>query len=239
MGARLRVAGRPAEARREVRGKAGEKLRAAAGTVALNRRLTELVRDLDLPVEPASLRRRPYDLAAFTSLLDELEFRNASLRQRLFAADPGGGRPPPDAEPDHVQGRELGPDELAPWLASHATGLTGLVADCTWVRGAGDIARIALAAGDGNAASFEPSVLTAEDERAFAAWLADPARPKALHDVKSLLRVLGERGRASTGSPPTPRWPPTSCCRAWPPTGSPTSRAAISGAARPPRARPG
>ncbi|GAA2274937.1 DNA polymerase I [Actinomadura luteofluorescens] len=178
----------------EVSGKAGEKLRAAAGTVALNRRLTELVRDLDLPVEPAGLRRRPYDLAAFTSLLDELEFRNASLRQRLFAADPGGGRPPPDAEPDHVQGRELGPDELAPWLASHATGLTGLAADYTWVRGAGDITRIALAAGDGEAASFEPSVLTAEDERAFAAWLADPARPKALHDVKSLLRVLGERG---------------------------------------------
>src|SRR5690606_39911502 len=76
----------------EVRGKAGERLRAALGTVRLNRRLTELVRDLDLPVDIADLRRRPYDLPAFTSLLDDLEFRNPSLRQRLFAADPGGGR---------------------------------------------------------------------------------------------------------------------------------------------------
>ncbi len=70
----------------------GEKLRAALDSVRLNRRLTELVRDVDLPLRPADLRRRPYDLSAFTSLLDELEFRNASLRQRLFAADPGGGR---------------------------------------------------------------------------------------------------------------------------------------------------
>ncbi|TDB88611.1 DNA polymerase I [Actinomadura sp. KC216] len=178
----------------EVKGKAGEKLRAAADTVRLNRRLTELVRDLDLPVDLGDLRRRPYDLSAFTSLLDELEFRNASLRQRLFAADPGGGRPAEAAEPETIEGRELEPGELAPWLAARATGLTGLAADCTWERGAGDITRIALATGDDHAASFEPSRLTEDDERAFAEWLADPGRPKALHDVKSLLRVIGERG---------------------------------------------
>ncbi|MGP4028885.1 DNA polymerase I [Actinomadura sp. 3N407] len=180
----------------EVKGKAGEKLRAALDTVRLNRRLTELVRDLDLPVEIGDLRRRPYDLSAFTSLLDELEFRNASLRQRLFAADPGGGRAPEArlAGPEPIRGRELGPDELAGWLRSHATGQVGLAADHTWVRGAGDITRIALATGDGHAASFEPSGLTEDDERAFAGWLADPGRPKALHDVKSLLRVFGERG---------------------------------------------
>ncbi|TDC49755.1 DNA polymerase I [Actinomadura sp. KC345] len=183
----------------EVKGKAGEKLRAAADSVRLNRRLTELVRDLDLPVGIGDLRRRPYDLSAFTSLLDELEFRNASLRQRLFAADPGGGRPPEAGAreagtPEPIEGRELGPGELAPWLRTRAAGPTGLAADWTWARGAGGIARIALATGDGHAASFEPSGLTVDDERAFAEWLADPSRPKALHDVKSLLRVFGERG---------------------------------------------
>lgn len=180
----------------EVRGKAGERLRAALGTVRLNRRLTELVRDLDLPVDIADLRRRPYDLPAFTSLLDDLEFRNPSLRQRLFAADPGGGRRARTAagEPQRIEGAELGPDELAGWLADHAAGLTGLAADHTWARGEGDIARIALASGDGHAASFEPSALTGADERAFAGWLADPRRPKAVHDLKSLLRVFGERG---------------------------------------------
>ncbi|QKW37098.1 DNA polymerase I [Actinomadura sp. NAK00032] len=178
----------------EVKGKAGERLRGALDAVRLNRRLTELVRDVDLPVAPADLRRRPYDLSAFTALLDELEFRNASLRQRLFAADPGGGRPAGTARPEPVKGRELGPDELAGWLRAHGTGLTGLAADWTWARGTGDIARIALATGDDRAAAFEPSALTGADERAFAEWLADPSRPKALHDVKALLRVFGERG---------------------------------------------
>ncbi|TYC09078.1 DNA polymerase I [Actinomadura syzygii] len=180
----------------EVKGKAGEKLRAAADTVRLNRRLTELVRDLDLPLGLDDLRRRPYDLAAFTALLDELEFRNASLRQRLFAADPGGGRPQEDtAEPrETIHGTELEPDELAAWLGDRATGTVGLAADWTWARGEGDVARVALATGDGYAASFEPSRLTEGDERAFAEWLADPGRPKAVHDLKSLLRVFGERG---------------------------------------------
>ncbi|WP_207944541.1 DNA polymerase I [Actinomadura rubrisoli] len=178
----------------EVKGKAGERLRAALDTVTLNRRLTELVRDLELPVTLGDLRRRPYDLAAFTALLDELEFRNASLRQRLFAADPGGGRPPDADAPARLKGREPAPDELAGWLAASATGLVGLAADWTWERGTGRIDRIALAAPDGRAASFEPSALTGGDERAFAAWLADPGRPKALHDAKALLRVLPEHG---------------------------------------------
>ncbi|WP_218005235.1 DNA polymerase I [Actinomadura macra] len=177
----------------EVGGKAGERLRAARDSVRLNRRLTELVRDLDLPAGLDDLRRRPYDQSALTSLLDELEFRNASLRQRLFAADPGGGRPA--GSRPRLKGRELGPDELAGWLRARASaGLVGLAADHTWERGEGRIGRIALATSDGHAASFEPAGLTAADERGFASWLADPGHPKALHDVKSLLRVLPEHG---------------------------------------------
>ncbi|GAA2612550.1 DNA polymerase I [Actinomadura fulvescens] len=200
----------------EVKGKAGDKLRDALETIRLNRRLTELVRDVELPVELDDLRRRPYDLPAFTRLLDELEFRNASLRQRLFAADPGdgkahegatgdtgaagGGGPAEDTSP--LKGRELGPGELAEWLRTRAgagpagTGAApvGLAAETTWVRGAGDVLRIALATGDGYAAAFEPATLTEADERAFTSWLADPDRPKALHDVKSLLRCFAERG---------------------------------------------
>ncbi|MBT2212549.1 DNA polymerase I [Actinomadura sp. NEAU-AAG7] len=175
----------------EVRGKAGERLRDALDTVRLNRRLTELVRDLDLPVGLDDLERRPYDLPAFTRLLDDLEFRNASLRQRLFAADPGGGRPP---EPKtRLRGRELRPGELAGWLDSHATGPVGLAADH------GERVRIALATPAGFAASFLLDALSADDERAFAGWLADPGRPKAVHEVKALLRALPEHGRTLGG----------------------------------------
>ncbi|WP_395105860.1 DNA polymerase I [Actinomadura sp. SCN-SB] len=191
----------------QVKGKAGERLRAAAGTVRLNRRLTELVRDVDLPVSLDDLRRRPYDLRTFSSLLDDLEFRNASIRQRLFAADPGGGAAPSAPERagikgEPLKGRELGPGELPEWFRTRAFPAgagaaaipVALAAEWTWARGEGDIARIALATADGFAACFEPARMTESDERAFTAWLADPGRPKALHDVKSLLRVFGERG---------------------------------------------
>ena len=207
----------------EVGGKTGEKLRAALDTVRLNRRLTEPVRDVDLPVGPRDLRRRPYDLRAFTALLDELEFRNPSLRRRLFAADPGGGTsasaggvPGPSDTASHgasgagageparrpLKGRELGPGEVAGWLDVRApvgAGPVGLAADLTWRRGRGEITRIALATGDGHAACFEPARMTGRDEHAFTAWLADDTRPKAVHDAKALLRGFGERGRRLGG----------------------------------------
>ena len=39
--------------------------------------------------------------------------------------------------------------------------------------------------------------LTADDERALAAWLADPSVPKAAHDVKGPLLALARRGLAA------------------------------------------
>ncbi|MQA95803.1 MAG: DNA polymerase I [Streptosporangiales bacterium] len=184
----------------EVTGKAGERLRAALDTVRLNRRLTELVRDVELPVSLGDLRRRPYDLPSFSGLLDDLEFRNASLRTRLFAADPGGGPAPAD-EAVPAYGRDLAPGELSGWLRDRAeAGAIGLAADPTWARGAGEVRRVALATTDGDAAvAFDPATLTEADERAFTAWLADPARPKVVHDAKGLLRASGDGDKHSGG----------------------------------------
>jgi DNA polymerase-1 len=188
----------------EVPGKAGERLRAALDTVRLNRRLTELVRDVPLPAGLPELRRRPYDLPAFTALLDELEFRNQSLRDRLFAADPGGAaggsrgpakRAATAAPVPAAPVRVLGPGELAAWLArTTAAGPTAVVAAYAWARGAGRVDRVALARGGEPAAVAEVAALTDSDERALAAWLADPARPKAVHDAKALMRVFAGHG---------------------------------------------
>ncbi len=73
----------------EVPGKAGELLRAALPQVLMNRRLTELVRDVPIDVDPATdLEAQPYDRDAVHDIFDELQFR--VLRERLleyFAAD--------------------------------------------------------------------------------------------------------------------------------------------------------
>ncbi|RMI46514.1 DNA polymerase I [Streptomyces triticirhizae] len=179
----------------EVKGKAGQAFRDHVEAVRLNRVLTELDREVELDCRPADLAREPYDVAAVTGLLDALEFRNANLRDRLFAVDPGAEESEiPVAEGVEIAGELLGEGALGPWLAARGAAPLGLATLDSWQLGAGSVAAVALAAADGPAAWFEPTALTAEDEAAFAAWAADPERPKVLHGAKEVFRVFAEHG---------------------------------------------
>lgn len=81
----------------EVKGKAGQNFRDHLESVKLNRVLTEMVKDVELAKAPADLARVPYDRSAVTGVLDVLEIRNASLRERLLAMDPGAAEAPAPA----------------------------------------------------------------------------------------------------------------------------------------------
>ncbi|MFI0899842.1 DNA polymerase I [Streptomyces sp. NPDC020983] len=178
----------------EVKGKAGEALRAHLEAVKLNRRLTEMVKDVALPVGPEGLERVPYDRDAVTGVLDVLEFRHANFRERLFAADPGAQEEEAEiAEGVAVEGTVLAAGDLPDWLAAHSGVPVGLASVDTWALGAGSVTQIALATAE-DAAWFDPAQLDETDERAFAGWLADPARPKVLHNAKNTARVFAEHG---------------------------------------------
>ncbi|MGK5627728.1 DNA polymerase I [Streptomyces sp. URMC 123] len=179
----------------EVKGKVGEKLRDHLESVKLNRQLTELVRDVELPVGPEGLRREPYDRAALSVVLDALEFRHQNFRDRLLAADPGAVvEEEPLAPGVELEGQVLAAGELAGWLAEHGSGPLGMATLDTWALGTGSVSEVALAAAGGAAAWFDPAELDEADERAFAAWSADPDRPKVLHDAKGAMRVFAEHG---------------------------------------------
>ena len=98
----------------------------------------------------------------------------------------------------------------------------------TWGRGTGELTGIALAAANDHATFVDVGPdLDAADEQALAAWLADPATQKVVHEVKGpLARDLGPRLGAGTASSATPRSPPTSRCRASGPSTSATSPSA-------------
>ncbi|KUH35985.1 MULTISPECIES: DNA polymerase I [Streptomyces] len=185
----------------EVKGKVGQALRDHLESVKLNRHLTELVRDVELPKTVADLERAPYDRTALKGFLEVLEIRNPSLRERLLAVDPGAEEEsaPAPAAGVELDGAVLGTGELAPWLERHGDGPLGMATVDTWALGIGSVAEVALAAADGAAAWFDPSGLDEADERAFAAWLADPARPKVLHNAKAAMRVLPEHGWSVAG----------------------------------------
>ncbi|MEU9604230.1 DNA polymerase I [Streptomyces sp. NPDC048057] len=180
----------------EVKGKVGQSLRDHLDAVKLNRHLTELVRDVELPKGVVELERAPYDRAALQGFLEVLEIRNPSLRERLLAVDPGAAEdeaPAPEAGVE-LDGTVLAAGELAPWLAEHGAQPLGLATVASWALGVGSVSEVALAAADGKAAWFDPTRLDEADERAFTAWLAAPDRPKVLHSAKESLRVFPEHG---------------------------------------------
>jgi DNA polymerase-1 len=182
----------------EVKGKAGENLRAHLDQVQTNRMLTELDRDVELELRPADLARTPGDTAAVDQLFDTLQFR--ALRSRIgevFGLDvdaPAAHTVTSDEPALHTSVLTTG--QLAPWLAEHAAGAepVGIAVEGRWGRGGGELTAIALATADAHAAYFDPSVLDAADESAFGTFLADPAKPKILHDAKGPILALSAHG---------------------------------------------
>ncbi|MGG5257285.1 DNA polymerase I [Phycicoccus avicenniae] len=182
----------------EIKGKAGENLRAHLDGVLRNRRLNKLVDDLELPLTVADLERTSWDREEVHQVFDGLEFR--VLRDRLFQTF--------DVESDEVEGgfeldgEVFTADDLTLRFGDGAVGRSlphGVVVSGHYRAGEGDAGAIALAGEDGATASLDLTTLTPEQEQALAGWLADPDAPKVLHDVKPQLQALRARGLALNG----------------------------------------
>ncbi|MCO5967347.1 DNA polymerase I [Actinoallomurus soli] len=181
----------------EITGKAGASLREHLGEVMRNYQVNQLICDVELDQGPADLTIGQWDRDEIHTLFDTLQFR--VLRERLYATLSA-------VEPEAEEGFEVevarpGPGELAAWLEEHATGegRVGVAVTGTWGRGTGDLTGVALANQDGAGAFVDPVELIEEDERALAAWLADPKRPKAIHDAKGPMLALAARGMRLDG----------------------------------------
>nr|WP_225956034.1 DNA polymerase I [Amycolatopsis lexingtonensis] len=181
----------------EVKGKAGEALRAHLSSVQLNRQLTELIRDVELEIGPDGLELRPWDREAVHALFDELEFR--VLRDRLFATLQSAE--PEADEGFEVSGAALAPGALGAWLTAHA-GKGQPVALAFRTVGASvrsDLRAVAFAAADGEGAYVDVTAMDQADDAALAAWLADPEIRKTGHDLKVPLHAIRARGWALAG----------------------------------------
>ena len=184
----------------EVKGRAGDALREHLAGVLRNSELTRLVREVPLEVGPADLRPVPWQREQIHQLFDTLQFR--VLRDRLYATLPNGigviaaAGTTAETTAFDVAAVLLGPDEVAEWIEGNEAddGRSGLAVSGTWGRGTGNLTGLAIAAPGGAAAFLDPVALTEADEKALAAWLADPDRSKALHDAKGPMHALAARG---------------------------------------------
>src|SRR5262249_45592572 len=179
----------------EIKGKAGDSLRAGLADVLRNYELNRLVDDLELSLHPADAVWHGWDREAVHQVFDSLEFR--VLRDRLYQYLEA-------VEPEAESGFDLSGAVLksgvgagvGEWLDEHAaTGVrVGLAVAGKFGRGTGSLTGIALAVADGPAAWFDPTELDVADDAAVGAWLAAEDRPKVVHDVKPARLAFLARG---------------------------------------------
>ena len=180
----------------KIKGKAGENLRAHLADVMRNYELNKLVCDLELPLGPDDVKWHGWDREAVHQVFDALEFR--VLRERLYSYLEAVE---PEAESGFdLSGSVLRAGEVAGWLGEHAgEAPVGVAVTGTFGRGSGELTGVAVATGDGPAAWFDPAALDEADEQAVAAWLADAARPKVIHDAKPVRLAFRAHGWALAG----------------------------------------
>jgi DNA polymerase-1 len=193
--------------RDEIKGVVGDKLREQYERAERNRRLNRLVTDVELPVGPADLERRPIDVPAVREVFDRLQFR--TLLDRVTALAEGGAAagsaPAAPAEPTGPTTpvvRTLIDEELAHWLRTNASaerppvglaieyGPEGSVVGLG-IAAAGDTVHVPWAAGRGDYVALE-------------AWLDDES-PKVVHDAKRAYKALRSAGLTLTGLVGDPR----------------------------------
>ena len=181
----------------EIKGKAGDSFREHLGDVIRNRRLNALVCDLDLSATVTDLAAQPWDRQEVHKLFDSLEFR--VLRERLFSTLESEEEI--DDSGFELDATRLEPGALAGWLGEHARSgaRVGVHVQGVWRAGSGDVHAMAFATGDGAAAWLDVDRISPEEDATVAAWLADAAMPKVLHDAKGPMLALAARGWTLAG----------------------------------------
>ncbi len=181
----------------ELRGRAGESLRAHIGQVETNRALTELVTDVPLPLDVAATERRPFERADVHEVFDALQFR--VLRDRLFETLPESAAPAGvTAEAEMGPVDRLADGQLGVWLST-AGSPVGLAVRGTWGGGTGRVTGLGLAAPGGRTVVLDPDELGTDDDGSLRRWLADDAAGKVLHDANGPMLALRARGWPLSG----------------------------------------
>ena len=182
----------------EITGVVGEKLREQKDRAIRNRKLNQLVTDVDLPFGPADLLRKPIDPVAVREVFDRLQFKTLLERVLKIAAAEQGADFVADAAPV-ASGvpviRKLVDEELGKWLSDqsrngqNALGLRIASAN-------GQVTGFGIGAADETA--YVPWAPGRPDYVALESWLASDA-PKVMTGSKAQLKIASQSGLVVRG----------------------------------------
>ena len=179
----------------DIKGVVGNNLREQQDRVIRNRKLNRLLRDVELPVGPTDLERRPLDVPAVRAVFDRLQFRTLLDRVlKLEGADAVVAEAEAPALAEIPVVRTMVDEELAKWLTTQSKSGTeplGLrIATLGGVVEGFGIASLTETA-------WVPWAPGRPDYTALENWLASDA-PKVMHDAKRQLKALDGTGLTLT-----------------------------------------
>lgn len=179
----------------EIKGKVGDNLRERLEQVKLNRELTHMLTDMELPVGPDQLEMRPANVAKVAARFDELQF-GGNLRERVLAAVPTEG----DLAAETIELSDVVVDDvaLAEWLAARKGEGLALYVEGTGTPNQGDAGALAIVDKQRHAVTVELGEIDPADEKALADWLASEDS-KYLHESKAAFHMFAGRGMELRG----------------------------------------
>lgn len=182
----------------DLKGKQGAAFRERIEQVQLNRELTQMVTDVELPVGPDDVELAPADVTAVAKAFDDLEF-GVNLRERVLAAVPTDGvAPAADTGTEVVAELTVDTEPLDQWLAAReGQGLAVYIVG-TGAPAAGDASALGIVDKQRHAVSRELADLSPDEDAALKAWIESDA-PKYLHSAKEVFHMLRGRGMTLRG----------------------------------------
>jgi DNA polymerase-1 len=182
----------------EIKGVVGEKLREQKDRAIRNRKLNQLMTDVELPVGPAELARQPMDIPAVRDVFDRLQFKTLLDRVLKIAAAEQGADVIADtapAAPGIPVIRTMGDDELGAWLGTQS--VAGQSALGLRIESAnGVVTGFGIGAPDETA--WVPWAPGGSDHAALEEWLASDA-PKVMTGSKAQLKIARDSGLEVNG----------------------------------------
>lgn len=171
-----------------IKGKVGESFRERIDQVKMNRTLTEMVKDMALPLGPDQLNLKPVDANEITAKFDDLEF-GVQLREKVLNAVHADTN-------TVVEDREevtVVTEGVATWLKAHGGEPLALYVEGQAAPGTGDASAVALVNVERDAIAVDLADISAAEEKVLADWLSSDS-PKFLHEAKAAFHMLAGRG---------------------------------------------
>lgn len=172
----------------KIKGKVGESFRERIDQVKMNRTLTEMVKDMALPLGPDQLDLKPVDANEITAKFDDLEF-GVQLREKVLKAVHADT----NAVVEEREEVTVVTDGVATWLKSHGDEPLALYVEGRGTPATGDATAIALVNMDRDAIAVDLADISASEEQVLAEWLSSES-PKFLHEAKAAYHMLAGRG---------------------------------------------